>query len=103
MTMGAGLLMVHGDVPGRWFPIGGPSQIVGRDPRGGIGLPYDPFASARHAHLFQERSGWRVTDLHSRNGTQLNFERLAAGETRDLRPGDVLTIGRTRLVFQEGR
>jgi pSer/pThr/pTyr-binding forkhead associated (FHA) protein len=43
-----------------------------------------------------------VTDLHSRNGTLLNFERLAPGETRDLRTGDVLTIGRSRLVFRDG-
>jgi hypothetical protein len=99
---GPGLLLVHGDVPGRWFPLDGGSHIVGRDPRGGIGLPYDPFASTRHAHVLREGAAWRVTDLHSRNGTLLNFERLAPGETRDLRTGDVLTIGRSRLVFRDG-
>lgn len=99
---GPGLLLVHGDLQGRWFPLDRASHIVGRDPRDGISLSYDPFASLRHAHLLREGAGWRVTDLHSRNGTLLNFERLLPGETRDLRAGDVLTIGRSRLVFRDG-
>lgn len=99
---GPGLLLVHGDLPGRWFPLGGSaSHVIGRDPRGGIALPYDPFASARHAHV-QKGPRWQVTDLHSRNGTLLNFEGLMPGETRELRVGDVLTVGRSRLVFRDG-
>lgn len=89
-------------MPGRWFPLPGRSHIVGRDPREGVALAYDPFAGARHVHLFREGPGRRITDLHSRNGTFVDFDRLAPGETRDLRSGDVLTIGRSRLVFREG-
>lgn len=102
-TAGPGLLLVHGDVPGRWFPLVGASHVVGRDSRGGISLPYDPFASARHAHLHRDGAAWYITDLHSRNGTALNFERMPPGTTREIVSGDVLSVGRSRLVFREGR
>jgi pSer/pThr/pTyr-binding forkhead associated (FHA) protein len=98
---GPGLLLVHGDVPGRWYALAaGGSWIVGRDPKAEIRLAYDPFVSARHAHIHRNGSAWRVTDLHSTNGMSVNFEPLAAGEERAIATGDVLTVGKSRLVFR---
>lgn len=100
---GPGLLLVHGDAPGRWYALPrGSSWILGRDPRNDVCLSYDPFASARHALLGREGAAWTITDLHATNGTLVDFVPLAPGETRPLRSGSVVTVGRSRLLFQEG-
>lgn len=100
---GAGLLLVHGDVPGRWFPLqGGPAWVVGRDARDDVPLTYDPFASVRHAMLKREGDVWKLTDLRSTNGTSVNFVPLAPGEATVVRSGDVITVGRSHLVLRDG-
>lgn len=102
-TNAAGLLLVHGDQRGRWFPLGPKlSWILGRDARADISLPYDPFASARHAMLRRGQNGWTITDLHATNGTHVNFRPIPEGETVDVRPGDLLTIGKSHLLLREG-
>jgi DNA-binding transcriptional ArsR family regulator len=98
---GTGLLMVHGDMPGRWFDLAPASEwIVGRGLKAGIQLAYDPYVSLRHAHLGRAGTNWTVTDLHSTNGTSVNFEPLEAGKAADLHAGDMLAFGRTRFVLR---
>lgn len=100
---GAGLLLVHGDVPGRWYPLGGRGTcLVGRDRDADVSLNYDPFASARHATLRRTAAGWTLTDLHSTNGTRVNLKPVPPGETVPVQPGDLLTIGRSHLLFRDG-
>jgi pSer/pThr/pTyr-binding forkhead associated (FHA) protein len=41
-----------------------------------------------------------VQDLGSTNGSKLNGERLAEGESVKLQDGDVLTVGKTDLRFE---
>lgn len=99
---GAGLLLVHGDEPGRWFPLEGRSEwIIGRAEADDVCLAYDAFASARHAHLQREGSQWRVRDLRSRNGTRVNLRPLPSGGAMAIRRGDLLTVGRSHLLLQE--
>ena len=101
--IGTGLLLVHGDQPGRWFalaPRG--SAVLGRDASVEVPLTYDPFASGRHALLRHAPSGWTLTDLQSTNGTRVNFRRLGSGETVPLHRGDLLTIGKSHLLFRDG-
>lgn len=100
---GRGLLLVHGDAPGRWFPLAaGSSWVLGREAGDDVALPYDPFASGRHALLRRDASGWTVVDLQSTNGTFVNFRPLARGESRVVRPGDLLTIGHSHLLLRDG-
>ncbi len=100
-SRGAGLLLAHGDAPGRWFDLrAGTSWILGRDAKADVRLAYDPFVSTRHAHLRREGARWSLTDLHSTNGTLVNFEPLDAGEEREVEPGDLLTVGRSRLLLR---
>lgn len=102
-SAGAGLLLVHGESPGRWFPLGAKdSWVLGRDGGADVAIPYDPFASARHALLRRGPSGWTLTDMRSTNGTRVNFRPIAPGEAVAVRPGDLLTVGRSHLLLRDG-
>lgn len=97
---GPGLLVVHGHRRGEWLPLAGRSEFaLGRDEKNDIALPWDPFASGKHA-LLRAGPGWSLTDLHASNRTYVNFEPLAPGESRTLLAGDVIGLGRTLLVLR---
>jgi pSer/pThr/pTyr-binding forkhead associated (FHA) protein len=52
--------------------------------------------SSGHAKIESSPAGYLLTDLGSTNGTFVNDVRV---ESRGLKNGDVLTIGRHQLVF----
>ena len=54
-------------------------------------------ASRRHAELRRAGDRWQIVDLGSTNGTFVGGVRLAPNVARPLRPGEVVTIGSTRL------
>lgn len=58
----------------------------------------DDFASGEHALLVRRGNQWFVEDLQSRNGTLLNDAPLT--ETAVVTTGDVITIGKTRLMVR---
>ncbi|MFN5198081.1 MAG: sigma 54-interacting transcriptional regulator [Planctomyces sp.] len=57
----------------------------------------DEGASRNHCEVFFADSEWKLRDLKSRNGTQLNGRKVNADEP--LAPGDVISIGACRLAF----
>lgn len=74
--------------------------MVGRD--GGVAVELgDLQVSRRHALLVAAREGFFVKDLGSRNGLTLNERRLPPRTQAPLRNGDVLSLGRTTLVFKD--
>lgn len=100
---GPGLLVVHGDVPGRLIPLQGRrSWLLGRDPRADVTLDHDPYASARHAVLERDAHGWRLLDLHATNPARVNFAPMPPGGSQPVAHGDLLTVGRTHLLLQDG-
>lgn len=82
---------------------GGREWIAGRDPTVDFVLPYDPYASNRHAAIRLERGRYVLTDLRSTNGTFRNFEMLARGGEVEIAHGDLVGLGRTLLVFWDQR
>jgi hypothetical protein len=70
---------------------------VGRNPSNDVALPWDPEVSRVHAGLECAGDEWTVVDEGSRNGSFVNGERLQG--RRRLRDGDVLTVGRTPVVY----
>ncbi|HWG91913.1 MAG TPA: FHA domain-containing protein [Candidatus Thermoplasmatota archaeon] len=99
----AGLLLVHGDTPGKWFSLQGKRLVViGRSQEVDVSVPYDAFSSSRHASLHLANDGWRLTDLKATNPPSVNFRPLQAGESVLLRHGDLITVGRTQLLFRIG-
>jgi len=59
--------------------------------------------SRRHAQIFCDREPYRIVDLGSSNGTQVNDIPLPADEVRDLHDGDQIVIGPFTLAFKAPR
>jgi pSer/pThr/pTyr-binding forkhead associated (FHA) protein len=58
----------------------------------------DPAVSSHHACVFRDGAHFVVEDLQSTNGTFVNGTRVSR---QVLQPGDVLTIGKHRIVLDE--
>jgi len=85
-----------GHEPGMIYDLDG-DLVLGRGDRAEIRLE-DPFASARHARIYEQGSSMIVEDLGSTNGTYLNEELLQT--PRPLHPGDRVRIGDSEFVFE---
>jgi pSer/pThr/pTyr-binding forkhead associated (FHA) protein len=73
--------------------------VLGRGERAEIRLE-DPFASARHALVYEQGNAIVIEDLGSTNGTYLNEELLQSA--RPLHPGDRVRIGDSEFSFEVG-
>ena len=60
----------------------------------------DATVSGRHARVFRRDGSPYLEDLGSTNGTYVNGQPLAA--ERLLRPGDIVAVGATELVYEAG-
>lgn len=76
------------------------SWLIGRDDACDLRLDADPFLSSRHAEIWRDGPDLLIQDLASTNGTRLNTEELARGESATLAHGDVIEVGRTALLFR---
>jgi hypothetical protein len=85
-----------GHDPGMIYDLDG-DIVLGRGDRAEIRLE-DPFASARHARIYEQGSTLVVEDLRSTNGTYLNEELLET--PRPLHPGDRIRIGDSEFTFE---
>jgi pSer/pThr/pTyr-binding forkhead associated (FHA) protein len=74
------------------------SLTIGRGKKNDVLLP-DESVSERHARLERRGSDYLIRDAGSRNGLWLGKQRI---EEHKLRDGDVLSLGRARLVFKGG-
>jgi hypothetical protein len=93
------VVMTCEDVPlqvGQEFPLE-PLTTIGRGPTNTIVLE-DSTTSIFHAQIVLSRGQWCLTDQESRNGTSIND--MPVSDEVVLSPGDVIEIGRVRLVFQ---
>jgi pSer/pThr/pTyr-binding forkhead associated (FHA) protein len=75
--------------------------VVGRVASNDIVIA-SPNVSRRHFEIRATGDGVRVTDLGSSTGTELNGRRLTSDSVL-LSPGDILSVGGTRLTFQSLR
>lgn len=104
---GPRLMLVRGQREGRFFELGDAERSatgawrVGRRAGVAVSLDYDPFVSAENSEIRATGDGFEIRDLEaSRNGTFLNFEQLDPREPAPLEHGDVVSVGKTNLVFR---
>ena len=71
---------------------------IGKTPDNGLVL-VDTAASRKHAQIERRGQGYLLQDLSSLNGTFLNGKRMGA-EAQQLKDGDEILIGRTRIRFR---
>jgi pSer/pThr/pTyr-binding forkhead associated (FHA) protein len=96
VSRGPHLIAVAGPHQGSDFSVTFPCAIGREALTNQIVLSLDSSVSRRHAVLRRDETGSViVADLASQNGTYLNDHPVELAEVRD---GDLLTLGRTRLV-----
>ena len=94
----ASLFVIQGADQGKRFEFVSSPVALGRDSSNSVRL-HDTEVSRRHAELRLDRSGYRIIDLSSANGTLVN------GQTVDqtlLHSGDRVQLGQTVMLFHEG-
>src|SRR4051794_24806105 len=89
------LSVLEGPIKGQVFPFSGHETfLVGRSKQAHLQLT-DAYFSRFHFLVEINPPSSRLTDLGSRNGTYVNDQRTRLA---DLRDGDVITAGRTKLL-----
>lgn len=105
---GPRFVLVRGQGEGRVYALrkenltAGRGWLIGRKLGLAVSLDYDPFCSSENAEIMLTGAGYRIHDIRaSRNGTLVNFEPVPAGGSAPLANGDVVSVGRTHLVFRD--
>lgn len=96
------VLVANGPEAGRAFGLeGGGPWRVGRGTECEVPLGHDPHVSRVHVSLQRDDGGFRAHVLPTaKNPVFVDFAQLAAGETRSVRAGALLSVGATLLVLQ---
>jgi pSer/pThr/pTyr-binding forkhead associated (FHA) protein len=98
MVAPAALELVRGTLKDKLFPIIDDPFVIGRKPECHLVLEGDNKASGQHARVVQREGEYILEDLDSRNGTQVDGERIDA-PTR-LEPGARVVIGSQAFEFK---
>lgn len=93
----ARLALLDGDRVTKEFPLKPGVSILGRLALSDVHLP-TPDVSRKHAQVIVGPSGVFVVDLESENGVVVNGRKVDKVQLVD---GDVLTLGKQRLVFHD--
>tara|TARA_B100000902_G_C27322035_1_gene925384 strand:+ start:9785 stop:10162 length:378 start_codon:yes stop_codon:yes gene_type:complete len=95
----AGFVVTDGPIAGSKYLLDDGTSTLGRHPESSIFFD-DITVSRRHAEVILTGDQARVEDVGSLNGTYLNQRQIDSSQ--QLVPGDVLQIGKFKLVyFQE--
>ncbi len=72
---------------------------LGRSAANDLCYPDDPILSRQHVVLEREGDDWILRDLGSKNGTQVNGDRVF--DRHRLQPGDRIVAGRLTLIYDD--
>ena len=80
-------------------PLAEKEMVIGRSRSNGVALRTQQ-ASRHHCQVVPNGDRWKVVDMGSSNGTFVNGERISE---RDLKDGDLITVGHAAIVYREGK
>jgi hypothetical protein len=83
---------------GRAIVLGTRGAVLGRSRECEVTVD-DANVSRKHAEVRPSGGSWIVRDLGSTNGIKVNGRRVDGAQS--LKPGDVITMGKSRLTFEE--
>ena len=86
------LVVVQGKPEGMVIPLASARYKIGRG-EGCQLRPNSDLVSREHAEFVQDTDSVRVSDLGSRNGTEVNGKRLAPNQPATLKRGDLIKVG----------
>lgn len=89
------LVFEAGPESGKSMKLATPRTVIGR--RKGEIVIKDAEISGQHAEIVQEGGKWLIRDLGSTNGTFVNGKKLP---TSDLKDGDRLTLGQSKILVK---
>jgi hypothetical protein len=90
-----------GGLPRGPIEILGPALRLGRDGTQAEVVFQDRSVSRLHAHITEEADGhFRIYDEGSTSGTWVNFTQIPAEGGLELKPGDIINLGRVQLRFK---
>lgn len=81
------------------YELGAESVTIGRSSSNKLVIN-DNQVSGRHLQVLPQGANYLLVDLGSSNGTTLNGQRLTPQAPQELRSGDVIVIGNTRLTIE---
>jgi DNA-binding transcriptional ArsR family regulator len=102
---GPRLVLVHGLYEGKSYPLDARADpqgewLVGRRRDAAVSLDYDPYVSLENSLVRRDGDRILIEDApESKNGTSVNWERLPKGRPHELKPADVIGVGRSLLVY----
>lgn len=82
---------------GRRVQLGEDPAVIGRLPDCAVALT-DPQVSRHHAEIRRDERGYRIVDLDSMNGIQVNGVQVREHLLTD---GDVIVVGATEIRYEE--
>lgn len=85
----------NGSSEGQIVKLRRDATIIGRD-KGNVVIIDDTEASSTHCQIQKIGSDYHVFDMNSTNGTFVNGDRVVKAK---LKPGDILTVGKTEFRF----
>src|SRR5260370_42221417 len=95
--MGNRLLVLAGPDEGKTFPLQpGEALLLGRS-RATEGRLIDPHVSRVHCQVQTDGQNATITDFDSAGGTFVNGKKISGKQ--ELKPGDLVRIGNTRLQY----
>ncbi len=80
------------------IPVGGGMVKIGRVPDNTVMID-NPAVSSHHARVFRDGGNFVLEDLQSTNGTFVNDNRVTR---HNLTNGDVIGVGKHKLLFERG-
>lgn len=94
--MNVNLVMFKSDGAQKTFPLPSSVTVIGRRRNCDLRIPLMS-VSKKHCQVHEDGGKLKIRDLGSRNGTQLNGQRV---EEADIKAGDHLQVGPLKFVFQ---
>ncbi|MEO6327244.1 MAG: FHA domain-containing protein [Thermoanaerobaculia bacterium] len=90
------IVVLVDEKPEKEYLLGRESTTIGRSAESTIHLPHHD-VSRQHATIVHERDGYKIIDRGSPNGVFVNGDKISE---RVLQDGDVIQLGRRKLIFK---